>query len=96
MEGGKMIAVGLIAAIILCVGFILYTNYEAQQLHDKVQEKIYEGYEVYVDGRLVEADSINLRYYNIDINDDARKIILTKKENYGSRNNIMPVIIPRS
>ena len=52
---------------------------ERSQLESRASVCIENGYDVYVDGMLVDGTAVDLAYYNITISDESHKVLLTKE-----------------
>lgn len=46
---------------------------------ETIETKVNENYEIYLDGEPVELDNINIKYYQMTVDDENEKIYLTKK-----------------
>jgi len=79
---------GIVGIIMITSG--LLASFEQQNI---LEEKVNEGYIVYLDGQEVEAEAVSFTQYNVSINDENEAIYLTQKRE--RRNHYVPVVIPR-
>lgn len=68
----------LIAAILAFGGSYSFWNLYEEMIKEIEIDVSEKDYEIYVDGQLVELENVNLDDYNITIDDEKRKIFLTK------------------
>lgn len=62
--------------IVLCI-VLSFVSYMSEQKLETALSYINDGWEIYLDGRQVEIENINIEEYNITFNEDAEKIILS-------------------
>ena len=61
----------------MIVGIFHTTHYGTQTTMNKLNEKISDGYELYVNGQEAKLENVDLDACFIKINDDNKKILLT-------------------
>ena len=76
----------------IIIAFVIFAiSYSLIEKEIIIPECIEDGYEVYLDGEEVDADTIDINMYQVSIDREKECIYLTKKDNNTS---FLPVIIP--
>lgn len=64
-------------------------NVKQEAFYDEVDNKIDNGYKVFIDGSEIDGDSIDVRLYEVKCSDEKKSVYLTKKRDitYNVNNN---------
>ena len=80
-RNARIIILGCVCYILCIISTMIISvqnEWQRNQQKASIPILIEHGYELYIDGRQVELEHINLDQYTININDDTKVIILDK------------------
>ena len=77
----QIIYIGTTSAAIILIGILIQTFHISPKIdayYESIEEKAATGYNIYVNGIQTEIENIDIKkYQNIEINENAKKIIIT-------------------
>ena len=65
-----------------------------EQLKNDIPIYIEEGYNVYLDGEMIDPNTIDFGHYEISVDENKQSIFLTKRAQKDSDSTFFPIIIP--
>ena len=85
---------GIIAFLLIGIIGGATSIVKEEQLKNDIPVYIEEGYNVYLDGEMIDPDTIDFAHYEISVDENKQSIFLTKKAEKKSNSSIVPIIIP--
>lgn len=84
--------IGVLVALVVVLIVSFVNSTQRQEEIRKHYDEVSATYEILIDGNKVDADTINVDWYKVEIDDTQKRVFLTAKKE--RRNTVIPMTMP--